>query len=88
MNKLEIISWILRGSQRRVIFQVIKGKMIPAQIYQESRKINEKITRNNVSDILREMKEQELVECINPQEKKGRIYQLTKKGLKIKEELN
>lgn len=87
MNELELISWILRGSQRRAIFQVINGKMIPAQIYQEARKINDKITRNNVSDILREMRENKLVECINPIEKKGRIYQLTKKGLEIKKEL-
>ena len=87
MNKLELISWILRGSQRRAIFQVINGKMIPAQIYQESRKVNDKITRNNVSDILKEMRETKLVECINPIEKKGRIYQLTKKGLEIRKEL-
>ncbi len=87
MDKLGLISWILRGSQRRVIFKVIKGKMIPAQIYQEARKINDKITRNNVSDILREMREQKLVECINPKETKGRIYQLTKKGQEIKTEI-
>lgn len=84
MDKLELISWILRGSQRRAIFEVINGKMIPAQIYQKARKLNDKITRNNVSDILKDMREQKLVECINPNEKKGRIYQLTKTGLEIK----
>jgi ArsR family transcriptional regulator, cadmium/lead-responsive transcriptional repressor len=87
MNKLELVSWILRGSQRRVIFEVLEGKMIPAQIFQKARLINKKITRNNVSDILREMRENNLVECLNPNEKKGRIYQLTKKGLEVKKEL-
>ena len=40
MNKLELISWILRGSQRRVIFKIIEGKMIPAQIFQKAKLIN------------------------------------------------
>jgi ArsR family transcriptional regulator, cadmium/lead-responsive transcriptional repressor len=87
MNKLELVSWILRGSQRRVIFGILEGRMIPAQIFQKVRLINKKITRNNVSDVLREMRENNLVECLNPNEKKGRIYQLTKKGLEVKKEL-
>lgn len=88
MNKLELISWILRGSQRRVIFKVINGTMIPAQIYSKAKEINLKITRNNVSDILRELKEKELVICLNPKENKGRLYQLTQLGKEILKEIN
>ena len=83
-DELSIISWILRGSQRRVIFEILDRNKIPAQIYSEAVKINSKITRNSVSDILREFKKKYLVKCINPNEKKGRIYQLTKKGKEIK----
>lgn len=87
MSNIEVISWILRGSQRRVIFRVINGTMIPAQIYNKAKEINSKITRNNVSDILRELKEKELIVCLNPNESKGRLYQLTDLGKEIQKEL-
>lgn len=86
-DELSIISWILRGSQRRVIFEILNKNKIPAQIYSEAVKINSKITRNSVSDILREFKRKGLVKCINPYEKKGRIYQLTTLGNEIKDKI-
>lgn len=86
-KNLELVSWILRGSQRRVIFRILKERrMIPAEIYQEALKINPKITRNSVSDVLRELKKKGLVKCLNPKEKKGRIYELTKEGKKLCED--
>ncbi len=88
-DKLKLISWILRGSQKRVIFRLLKGKkIIPAEIYQEAIKINPKITRNSVSDVLREFRKKGLVKCINPLETKGRIYELTELGKKIVKELS
>lgn len=85
MNKkeLKLLAWVLRGSQRREIIKVISGHKIPAQIYKESVKINPKITRNSVSDVLREFKKKGLVMCINPKEIKGRIYELTSLGKNI-----
>ncbi len=79
-NELKLLSWILRGSQRREIIRIMTGRKIPAQIYKESVKLNPKITRNSVSDVLREFKKKELVVCINPKETKGRIYELTNLG--------
>ena len=38
MTDIEIISWLLRGSQRRVIFKIINETMIPAQIYEKSKR--------------------------------------------------
>ena len=82
MNKKELkfLSWILRGSQRREIIKVITGHKIPAQIYKEAIELNHKITRNSVSDVLREFKKRFIIKCINPEEKKGRIYELTDLG--------
>lgn len=82
MNKkeLKLLSWVLRGSQRREIIKVITGNKIPAQIYKEAVKLNPRITRNSVSDVLREFKKRFIVRCINPYEKKGRIYELTDLG--------
>ena len=85
MNKkeLKLLAWVLRGSQRREIIKVITGHKIPAQIYKEAIKLNPKITRNSVSDVLREFKKKFVVKCINPEEKKGRIYELTNLGNRI-----
>jgi len=77
---LKVLAWVLRGSQRRAIIRVMDKMRIPAQIYGEARKINPKITRNSVSDVLRAFVGKKLATCINPKESKGRIYKLTKKG--------
>jgi DNA-binding PadR family transcriptional regulator len=88
ITKTQITSWILRGSQRRVIFRILKSKkMIPAEMYEKATKINSKITRNSVSDVLREFKKKGLVKCINPEESKGRIYEITTLGKDISKEI-
>ena len=46
-------------------------------------KLNPKITRNSVSDVLREFRKKCIVRCINPKEIKGIIYELTNLGNKI-----
>ena len=41
------------------------------------------IRTNHISKVLSELKAHELVECINPEVRKGRLYRLTEKGKKI-----
>lgn len=38
------------------------------------------IYQNHISNTLRQLKEHSLIECINPEVKKGRLYRLTDKG--------
>ena len=38
------------------------------------------IRANHISKVLGELKAHELVECINPEVRKGRLYRLTDKG--------
>ena len=55
----------------------------------EETKIPSKIAKdtdiriNYMSNTLRELKEHNLVECINPEVRKGRLYRLTDKGEKL-----
>jgi hypothetical protein len=65
---LKLFAWVVRGSQRREIIRFIDGRRIPAQIYAEATKRNQKITRNSVSDVLRAFVRQKLAVCINPEE--------------------
>jgi len=81
---MKLYAWVLRGSQRREIIKYINGVNIPAMIYKECIKDNDKITRNSVSDALRQFVKKKIAICINPEEKKGRIYDLTGQGKLIK----
>ncbi len=85
MDKDLILSygWILRGSQRRQIIKVLDKPKTPTLIKEET-----KIKVSNVSDVLRAMEKKGLAICLNPQEKMGRLYQLTTKGERIKKEMS
>lgn len=48
---------------------------IPSEIANDT-----EIFQNHISNTLRQLKEHELIECINPEVKKGRLYRLTDKG--------
>ena len=56
--------------------------LIPTQIAK-----NSGIRTNHISKILSELKAHELVECINPEVRKGRLYRLTDKGEEMIENL-
>jgi DNA-binding IscR family transcriptional regulator len=49
--------------------------LIPTQIAR-----NSEIRSNHISKVLSELKAHELVECINPEVRKGRLYRLTSDG--------
>ena len=51
---------------------------IPSKIAEDA-----EIRQNHISKVLSELKAHELVECINPEVRKGRLYRLTDKGEKI-----
>ena len=46
------------------------------------------IVQNHISNTLRQLKDHDLVECINPEVRKGRLYRLTDNGEKIIENLS
>ena len=48
---------------------------IPSQIARDS-----DILQNHISSTLQQLREHELVECINPEVRKGRLYRLTDVG--------
>lgn len=55
---------------------------IPSEIAKDAN-----IIQNHISTTLRQLKEHELVECINLEVKKGRLYRLTDNGNKVIKEL-
>ena len=56
---------------------------IPSKIAKDS-----DIRQNHISKVLSELKAHELVECINPEVRKGRLYRLTPKGDELVKNIN
>jgi len=72
--------WVVRGSQKKKVIKVMNKPKIPTQIKKETN-----LSLNNVSDILREFRKKKIVKVLNPKEKTGRLYELTPKGMRIRE---
>ena len=68
--------YVTSSTYRIKVMKSLDGKTkIPSQIAKDSG-----IIQNHISATLRQLKEHELIECINPDVKKGRLYRLTDKG--------
>ncbi len=84
MNKTELLdglSYTRRSKNRTnlVLYLSYTVKM-PSEI---ANHMNLRI--NQVSAILKDLKKENIVVCLNEQEKKGRLYKLTPKGKEIHE---
>ena len=77
------ISYVKISQYRTKVMNSLDGDvLIPTQIAR-----NSDIRPNHISKVLAELKAHELVECINPEVRKGRLYRLTDKGKRIAENL-
>ena len=80
---LKEMSYVKISQYRTKVMKSLDGEIkIPTAIAKDS-----EIRPNHISKVLSELKAHELVECINPEVRKGRLYRLTSKGEKIVEEL-
>lgn len=77
------ISYVQISQYRTKVMKSLEGDAkIPTAIANDSG-----IRTNHISKVLSELKAHELVECINPEVRKGRLYRLTDKGEKIVENI-
>ena len=75
--------YVKKSSYRINVMKAIgEDVKIPTEIAEDSG-----ILRNHISNVLRELKEKELVECINPKSRKGRLYRLTEEGSDVLDEI-
>ena len=73
---LKEISYVKISSYRlRVMKSLEEEVKMPSEIARDS-----DIRQNHISKVLSELKAHELVECINPEVRKGRLYRHTDKG--------
>lgn len=73
------INYVEISKYRTKVMKSLDGEVkIPTEIANDSG-----IRTNHISKVLSELKAHELVECINPEVRKGRLYRLTDKGEEI-----
>ena len=78
------ISYVNISKYRTKVMKSLDGEvLIPTQIAR-----NAGIRTNHISKVLSELKAHELVECINPEVRKGRLYRLTDKGEEVTKNIN
>lgn len=70
------MSYVQISKYRTKVMKALDGDVkIPSAIAKDSG-----IRTNPISKVLAELKSHELVECINPEVRKGRLYRLTETG--------
>lgn len=75
----EQIDFVKRSKHRtRILKSLDEYPQMPSELSK-----NTGITPHHVSHTLRQLKDYELIVCINPEVRKGRIYKLTDKGEKV-----
>ena len=71
--------YVARSTYRVNVLKSLKTDVkMPKQIANDSG-----ILTNHISNVLRQLKEKDIVECINPEVRKGRLYRLSDEGLDI-----
>lgn len=88
MNLLELVGYVRRGKNRLQIFKALDKPMMPSELTKKIYGKSSNTYFNLVSRALNELKEKDLVEIINPNEKTGRIYQKTSLGKKVEKKID
>ena len=79
----ETLDFVQRSTYRqRVLTALEDNVLMPTEIAKRS-----SIKTNHVSKVLSELKSKELIELVNPEARKGRLYRLTSVGEGIVEHL-
>ena len=71
-------SFILRGERRKRVLFCLSSPKIPKQISQGC-----KMSLSNVNAAILDLKKNNLIYCLTPDQKMGRVYSLTKNGKKL-----
>lgn len=80
----KLIQYVNRSSYRvKVLKSLGDDVKMPKEIASDSG-----ILPNHISNVLRQLKEKDVVECINPEVRKGRLYRLSDNGLDVLNELD
>lgn len=76
------LSFVKRSSQREAVLQETDSPSMPSEIADRTGMHN-----SHVSRALTELRERDLVTCLNPEDHRGRLYRATEEGEWVLDEL-
>ena len=77
------VKYVRRSQYRLRVMRSLEGEVkMPSEIAADA-----EIFQNHISTTLGQLRNHGLVECINPEVKRGRLYRLTPEGEKVIESL-
>lgn len=77
----KLFAWLKRGARRRAVLLLLKDTSNPLTANDMKDKLN--VALPQLSFTLKELRENHLVECLNPEDKIGKIYKITQKGKEL-----
>lgn len=80
-----VYAWVKRGSRRKEILQLISKSRQP--LTANEIKNNLKISLSQISLVIKDLSEKQLITCLNPEDKIGKIYTISEKGEGILREI-
>lgn len=79
MTEWDDVSFVVRNKNRKKVFEHLEKPTTPTDLSKDL-----EINIGFVSNILIELQERKLIECLTPNEKRNRYYRISAKGKKIK----
>lgn len=80
-----LYAWLKRGNRRREVLKVIANSNTPLTVNEIKTKL--KIAMAQASFTVKELSDKELMDCLNPKDKIGKIYKINKKGKELLNEV-
>ena len=73
-----LYAWVNRGSRRKSVLELLAKSEKPLSTNNAKKSL--KIAISQASFTLKELLDKRLIECVNPKDKIGKLYVITKKG--------
>ena len=81
----ELYAWLKRGSRRKEILKVISNSKTHLTINELRTKV--KIAMEQASFTVKELSEKKLIDCLNSNDKIGRLFKISKNGRELLNEI-
>ena len=81
----KLYAWVKRGNRRKDVLKLISNSKQPLSAKNITDEL--KMSLSQISFLLKELSEKELILCLNPEDNIGKIYRLTQNGEEMMHEI-
>jgi|TARA_Y100000310_G_C20696925_1_gene826360 predicted transcriptional regulator len=81
----ELYAWLKRGNRRKEVLKVIASSNTPLTVNEIKTKV--KIAMAQASFTVKELLNKRLIDCLNPNDKIGKLYKINKGGRDLLNEI-